>query len=113
LKDRFLPLLVPERQRPVANFVEALERFDEVAIEDKTSLLAVCEHVNADHLLQSNGLIHGPVLNPLELEGSEAIHRDLPARLQQIRWAKKTSHHLRAIGCHRWLSLPDTERVCC
>ncbi len=80
--DLLFPCLVPEGNPPPAKLVEPLQGIDEVAKPDIAPLLAVGEHVYAGCLLQSDRLIHRPVLDPLELGEAEVACLTLTARLE-------------------------------
>ena len=83
LEDQLAALLVPERDRPPAELVEALERVDEVAEERVAPQLPVGDDVEPGRLLQPNRLVDGPVLDALELgrgqptgvEGVASVHQ--------------------------------------
>ena len=69
-----MPFPVAERDRPAGVLVEALERFDEMAVERIAAHLAVGDDVEPGRLLQRDRLVHGAILDRLE-----GRRRQLPA----------------------------------
>ena len=100
LEDQLAALIVPERDRPPAELVEAVEGIDEVAEERVASQLAVGDDVEPGRLLQPDRLVDGPVLDALELGRGQPPGVEGLARVHQVGRAQEAADHVAPDG-HR------------
>src|SRR5205814_5303239 len=82
---------VAERNRPAAEFVEALERFDEMAEERVAALLAVGDDVEARCFLQRDRFVDGAVFDFLERGRCDLAALQLLARGREVRGTEQAA----------------------
>ena len=78
-----------------------VERLDEVTEERVAPLLSVGDDVEPRRLLEANGLVHGLILDPLELGRTEPTGLDARSRLGERGRAQQTSDHIASDGHRR------------
>src|SRR5207302_10651409 len=64
-------LLVTELDTPTAEFVEAIQRVDEVSVKGVAPHLAIGDDVDSGQCLRFDCLVNGPVLEPLEVRSGD------------------------------------------
>src|SRR2546422_10775073 len=75
-------------------------RLDQVAEEAVAPHLAVGDDGEPSRFLKVDGLVDGAVLEPLERRRTEASTLGAAARLDEVRRAQQTSHHVATIDWH-------------
>src|SRR5688572_28488874 len=97
LDDHLIPLIIVEGNRPTAELVVAFHSIDQMTVEGIPPHFTVGDHIQSRFDLESNRLIHSPVLDLLEIGMGQFARLAFLARFFEIIRSQKTTNYITSI----------------